>query len=291
VWHAHPDHRTCAFWIGDARSVHDVTVSLDRQPQCRCTRVPRTASWEQLGFAAIRPPAVDPSGAELFARRPAGPARDPRPDALPPVPRGRARRATSVRLRYNPRWAAAGGRRTEASCRPRGARRAGPSSPHPPLTPGRPPTRACDSCSRALLVIDVEPLSGSFRPLDGRPDKRGGPRPGAARIPRAGDDEVGAGWKRKTTGPQLKSYSTSVKLSNREPTIARANRSSLVRPPPELRESSSATPARRGAPRIAVRAGAGPGGAALERVGVVVARSALPRSRTSTRSRAPAPGA
>ena len=277
--------------LADARQRPRQDRALDSHPQCRCTMVPRTASWDQLGFAAspagrrshrrrpVRPPArrdLGPTRVRLY-REGALDLRDLRPRHLQPA--------------VGPRPAAGGwANRSElqaAWCTQGGAVRPAPSALRP-VVPR--PERATRVPGRSWLS-PVDPLSGSFRPLDGRPDKRGGPRPGPARTPRAGDGEVGAGWKRKTTGPQLKSYSTSVKLSNREPTIARANRSSLAGRRPSCGNRRPPTPARRCAPCLAVRAGAGPGGAALERVGVVAARPALPRSRTSTRSRAPAPGA
>jgi hypothetical protein len=179
---------------------------------------------------AVRPPArratraiLGPTRFRLYRGR----ARPARPPSAPPTTRG---------------GAAAGGRRLGETKRAAGRvvhGGRGPPAPTLRFTPGRPPTRAGDSCSRALPVLDgrrtERQLSAAGRPSGQTWRSATGP----ARIPRAGDDEVGAGWKRKTTGPQLKSYSTSVKLSNRKPTIA-----PLVarQAPPELRPTSSAAP-------------------------------------------------
>jgi hypothetical protein len=86
--------------------MHPKTEAMHPHPQCRCTMVPRTASWEQLGFPGIpdHRPAI-PTGVSLFARLPAGQQRE----VLGPT-RYRLYREGAldlwdlVRPTYNPRW-------------------------------------------------------------------------------------------------------------------------------------------------------------------------------------------
>jgi hypothetical protein len=188
--HAHRDPSTCPVCSAMHGSVHPKTETLYSHRQCRCTMVPRTASWEQLGFRGIpdRQPTI-PTGAAPFARLSAGEQR-----AILGPTRYRLCRDGALDLRDLVRPTSAGGRRPAAGERERAAGRVmsggrGRPGPHPPLEcPVVPPDAGVCRVFPALLAVDVEPLSGSFRPLDGRPDKRGGLRP---RNPRKGERGTG----------------------------------------------------------------------------------------------------
>lgn len=58
-WQCTFDNRTCAACWAMSGEVFPVTQSLDSHPGCRCTMVPQTASWQDLGFEGVpdsRPP-------------------------------------------------------------------------------------------------------------------------------------------------------------------------------------------------------------------------------------------
>lgn len=53
TWVSAKDRRTCAAcWAMDGTE-HDLDESMGSHPQCRCAKVPKTLSWEQLGFHGI----------------------------------------------------------------------------------------------------------------------------------------------------------------------------------------------------------------------------------------------
>ncbi|MBI4496841.1 MAG: minor capsid protein [Chloroflexi bacterium] len=67
VWHSALGTRTCAFCWSMHGSVHPVTERMATHANCRCAEVPRTKSWEDLGFKDIPDtrPDIRP-GTELF---------------------------------------------------------------------------------------------------------------------------------------------------------------------------------------------------------------------------------
>lgn len=69
IWHASLGPRTCPVCIAMHGTEHPVTEQLESHPNCRCTMVPRTLSWEQLGYHGIpdRRPRIEP-GPDVFAR-------------------------------------------------------------------------------------------------------------------------------------------------------------------------------------------------------------------------------
>jgi len=71
VWHADPGPRSCAVCVAMHGTEHPIDATLDSHVACRCAKVPRTPSWEELGFHGIpdQRPSVTP-GAVLFGRLP-----------------------------------------------------------------------------------------------------------------------------------------------------------------------------------------------------------------------------
>lgn len=63
TWQAHLDARTCIACALMDGTFHELGETLDGHPRCRCAMVPRTKSWDALGFPGLedtRP--VVPSG-------------------------------------------------------------------------------------------------------------------------------------------------------------------------------------------------------------------------------------
>ena len=70
VWHSAANTRTCAFCWSMHGTIHSVDERMATHPRCRCTMVPVTRSWQDLGFdapAAAITPAV---GTDLFEQLP-----------------------------------------------------------------------------------------------------------------------------------------------------------------------------------------------------------------------------
>ena len=53
VWHANLDLGTCAVCISEAGSQHPAFEILDGHPNCRCTMLPLTKTWGELGFPGV----------------------------------------------------------------------------------------------------------------------------------------------------------------------------------------------------------------------------------------------
>lgn len=72
IWTASLSGRTCAMCIAMHGTVHPLTERLHSHPNCRCTAVPRTKSFADLGILGVpdtRPPLTQ-SGADWFADQP-----------------------------------------------------------------------------------------------------------------------------------------------------------------------------------------------------------------------------
>ena len=71
IWHSALSKNTCAACYAMHGTVHKVEERLDGHPRCRCTRVPKTKSWEELGFpGAPDTSAHVPKGVDLFEKLP-----------------------------------------------------------------------------------------------------------------------------------------------------------------------------------------------------------------------------
>lgn len=71
TWQCAYDNRTCAACWAMSGTEHTSEESLNSHPGCRCSMLPRTASWSELGFTDIpdsRP--VVERGVDVFARLP-----------------------------------------------------------------------------------------------------------------------------------------------------------------------------------------------------------------------------
>lgn len=71
IWHSALDRRTCPACWAMHGSFHSNEERLDGHPNCRCAMVPRTKTWQELGFDIdedTRPPIE--TGEEVFKRQP-----------------------------------------------------------------------------------------------------------------------------------------------------------------------------------------------------------------------------
>lgn len=73
VWRANLDASTCGVCISMGGSRHKVDEPMESHPNCRCTMLPWTKTWEELGFPGVpgdRPAALDtPSGPNWLAQQ------------------------------------------------------------------------------------------------------------------------------------------------------------------------------------------------------------------------------
>jgi SPP1 gp7 family putative phage head morphogenesis protein len=66
-WYARLDSRTCpACWSRHGRTYPTSEPGPDDHPRGRCTRLPKLASWKELGITAPEPPSVLPNGEASF---------------------------------------------------------------------------------------------------------------------------------------------------------------------------------------------------------------------------------
>ena len=94
VWVAALSLRTCAACLAMHGTEHPLDEDFGSHPMCRCTPVPLTKSWEELGFDGIEETAVETEpGPDWFARQSAD-----RQDAVLGKKAGEAYRAGKVSL-------------------------------------------------------------------------------------------------------------------------------------------------------------------------------------------------
>lgn len=71
TWYARLDKRTCTACWARHGQVFPVSVpGPDDHPRGRCTRLPKLASWKELGIAAPEPPSLLPDGEATFNKLP-----------------------------------------------------------------------------------------------------------------------------------------------------------------------------------------------------------------------------
>ena len=77
-WHAKLDSRTCPSCIAQHGSLHDIDEpGPPDHHQGRCTRLPKTKTWQELGFDIAEPQGLDfESGPDWFSRQPEEVQRD-----------------------------------------------------------------------------------------------------------------------------------------------------------------------------------------------------------------------
>lgn len=69
IWHAATGPRTCAACWAMHGTEHDLDEPMAAHPACRCTMVPRTRTWKQLGYNIDETSRPIPKGNELFAQQ------------------------------------------------------------------------------------------------------------------------------------------------------------------------------------------------------------------------------
>ncbi|MBI2954237.1 MAG: minor capsid protein [Chloroflexi bacterium] len=69
IWHAALDRRTCAFCWSQHGTLHKPGEIMATHPNCRCGTVPKTKTWEELGFKNVPETSVQvEKGTDLFER-------------------------------------------------------------------------------------------------------------------------------------------------------------------------------------------------------------------------------
>jgi SPP1 gp7 family putative phage head morphogenesis protein len=72
AWQCTFDVRTCAACWAMSGTIHSTDESLNSHPGCRCSMLPQTASWADLGFPGIEDTQYKPPlGTDVFDRLPA----------------------------------------------------------------------------------------------------------------------------------------------------------------------------------------------------------------------------
>lgn len=74
VWTASLDGRCCVACVVMHGTEHPITATLDGHPRCRCTMIPRTKTWAQLGATGVpetRLPLPEPGAEWLVSQSPA----------------------------------------------------------------------------------------------------------------------------------------------------------------------------------------------------------------------------
>lgn len=120
-WLAHLTARTCPACWGMHGTEHELSEpGPNGHQQCRCSRVPKTKSWADLGFAISEPPSLIRGGQQEFGQLSAkdqlavmGPTR------LAALKSGSADWSELAQLKHNPSWRDAYYVRPVADFRPR----------------------------------------------------------------------------------------------------------------------------------------------------------------------------
>lgn len=163
VWHANLDGATCAVCVAMSGSLHPASDVLDGHPNCRCTMMPLTKSWAELGFPDIGtvPPAQawadgPGNGGEWLFKQPMGTiqrvlGKKRGQDFWDQMLQGEHPASVLrgyIEQRYHPVWG------PSKSLRPLG----GPRRPSPATTtPTPPPSTApgAKTSPRAMMTADV----------------------------------------------------------------------------------------------------------------------------------------
>jgi SPP1 gp7 family putative phage head morphogenesis protein len=69
-WHAALDRRTCAVCIGLHGRLFQTDEPMRPHPACRCSVIPETKSWRDLGYDVPGPDRIIETGPDWFARQP-----------------------------------------------------------------------------------------------------------------------------------------------------------------------------------------------------------------------------
>ena len=70
IWVSAASERTCASCWAQHGSEHPLEEVMATHPRCRCSMVPKTKTWEELGFGRTPEAVKIPSGSSLFAKLP-----------------------------------------------------------------------------------------------------------------------------------------------------------------------------------------------------------------------------
>ena len=69
IWHASASRRTCAACWAMHGTEHDLEEEMNAHPACRCTMVPKTKTWREMGYDIDESAPPVPKGEDLFAQQ------------------------------------------------------------------------------------------------------------------------------------------------------------------------------------------------------------------------------
>jgi SPP1 gp7 family putative phage head morphogenesis protein len=104
-WHATLDRRTCAVCIALHARLFEVSEPMRPHPACRCSVVPETRTWRDLGYDVPETERTIETGPEWFARQPISVQQDVLgPAAHEAYAAGDVELDDFIRLRRSPTW-------------------------------------------------------------------------------------------------------------------------------------------------------------------------------------------
>lgn len=106
IWSAACDDRTCASCFAMHGTEFDLDTPMGAHPACRCTLIPKTKTWKELGFADVPETSYStPSGSELFTALPESDKRKVLgPRAYDAYTNGEVDLTDFVKVTHSPRW-------------------------------------------------------------------------------------------------------------------------------------------------------------------------------------------
>jgi SPP1 gp7 family putative phage head morphogenesis protein len=104
-WHAALDRRTCAVCIGLHNRLFDTREPMRPHPACRCSIIPETKSWRELGYDVPDVRGTVETGPDWFARQPVAVQQDVLgPAAYQAYASGEVELEDFIRLRRSRIW-------------------------------------------------------------------------------------------------------------------------------------------------------------------------------------------
>ena len=114
IWHATLSARTCMACFAMHGTVHPLTEPMGTHPNFRCTQIPMTKSWEQLGISGVDEAAPDIKTGEEWLKdvRPKTAAKVMGQEAYDAWINGDVDLIDFVHTRLDPRWGVVRSERT-----------------------------------------------------------------------------------------------------------------------------------------------------------------------------------
>lgn len=104
-WNAALDQRTCAVCIGLHGRLFQTDEPMRPHPACRCSVIPETKSWHDLGYDVPEPARIIDTGPDWFARQPAAIQREVLgPEVYPSYASGEVELEDFIQLNRSNTW-------------------------------------------------------------------------------------------------------------------------------------------------------------------------------------------